>query len=361
MINDDILDILETIDHSSASSYQKISDFCQNLMKVEIHSAIDGAPESIQNVIENVFLDFSNAMQNFCKTESYFMTHPSTWSEFYQAIKPPIDEACEALLKETQKKRFSQSQKTIVEKSIGLIEVLQDGQEFFENQADEVEEEANSLRSKLETLLKEADAVKHLLQDYPSLQQDSSIQERCSVIEENCRNVIQTCGSIYKRSIPQEIHPPLSAAFVSTTQEQLEGFNQHLRLDLSFLSPQPSSKEPQTRHEGAAWYLNRLKEFLPDIEENTKKGREVFQLLLQGIQQEFDEALATLHRIAGKSSSEEKESYQEAMIYHILDNLALYDLTKKEFKQQAHLIGKRFVEDANRIADHHEKYQAHQG
>ena len=361
MINDDILDILETIDHSSASSYQKISDFCQNLMKVEIHSAIDGAPESIQNVIESVFLDFSNSMQNFCKTENYFMTHPSTWSEFYQAIKPPIDEACEALLKETQKKRFSQSQKTIVEKSIELIEVLQDGQEFFENQASEVEEEANALRSKLETLLKEADAVKHLLRNYPSLQKDPSIQERCNLIEENCRSVIQTCGSIYKRSIPQEIHPPLSAAFISTTQEQLEGFNQHLRLDLSFLSPQQSTKNSQDHPDGTAWYLDRLKEFLPDIEENTKKGREVFQLLLQGIQQEFDKALETLHQIAGTSSSKDMEASQEAMIYHILDDLALYDLSKKEFKQQVHLVGKRLVEDANRIAEHHEKYQAHQG
>lgn len=359
MLNDDILDILASIDHSSASSYQKISDFCQNLMKVEVANAIDKTPDSIQHVIEGVFQDFTDSMTNFCKMERYFMAHPSTWNAFYRTIKPPIDDALQQLFDITQKHRFQQSQKDIVEKSIIVIETLQDGESFFQKEASDVEDEANALRSKIEVLLREAHAIKHIIQSYPSLQSDASIQKRCQAIEENCRTIIQTCGNIYELSAPQNLHPPLSAAFVSTTQERLTGFNQHLRLDLSFLSdgePDASEAQPPKTED---WYLERLNEYLPDIEENSKRGREVFHLLLQGIQQEFDKALETLQQIAAQSPSKDDEYLQDEMMYHLLDEFSLFDLSKKEFKQQIHLVSKAFEDATNQVITHHKNYKAH--
>lgn len=345
-MDNDVLDLIVTINESSSSSYQKISDFCQNTLKVGVENAVTDAPESLRGIIQSVFRDLQDAMNEFCKMERYYMTHPTTWTEFYRTVKPPIDDTLEALERETKKQAFQQRQKVLIALSMEVIEALQDAQEFFERETRDIEQSATLLRNKMERLVQEAKAVRKTIENYPSLQKDPDILKRSEEIQANCLAVIRAGNEIYQRTNPQEPHPPLSYLFMEEAEGRMENFTSLLTYENRMLAENDGESLQDS------WYLDRLEEYLPSIEDNTKKGREVFTLLLEGIQQEFKEALDALRGMfSDKRLLKEASRIEADLVSDLLDELAFQESSRKAFQRDAGVIAKKFEETARQAAE----------
>lgn len=346
-MDSDVLDLLATISRSSASSYQKIAGFCQNSIQIEVESATERAPESLREVIGKVFGDFQQAMDAFCKSERYYMTRSSAWTTFYQSIKPPIDDTLAALSRETGKQAFQQRQKVLVSLSMEVIEALQDAQEFFDRETRKIEQSARLLQEKMERLVQETKAIQETIRQYPGLQKDPGIFARAKDIEQNCLAIIEAGNGIYQRSNPEQPHPPLSNLFLEEAEGRIEDFADAVSYGNIYFA----SNAEDSQDSSESWYLNCLEEYLPAIEANSKRGREIFTLLLEGIQQEFQDALATLRGVEdGSRLLAKAERTEAALTYDLLDDLALHAIPKKIFRKEAHNIAKTFADTAKQAA-----------
>lgn len=358
MLDDDILDLLEILDHSTSSSYQKMPYFCHNALSVQVQNAIQDLPESIHDVLEGVFDDFTSSMEQFCKAEDYYSPHPDTWRTFFMEKRPDIDSACERLITATAKYRFEQSQQRLVELSIDLIEALQTGTEFFEKEARRAEEQSVELQQKMKALVQQTKAIHNFLNEHPTMQEDASIQHRCKAIEEDCYAVVRLSNSIYQSADIKGMHPAISADYIDATEEGLDKFHQELHFHFA---PALGTEGSDSMVRESGWYLDTIKDRLPDIEANTKKGRQLFSLLLEGIQKEFRKAVSTLQEISSRKEETSREAHGlEVYTYALVKDLMSRRMTKQQFLNEMNNAAKTYVTTAKKVYAHQRKYEAAQ-